>query len=120
MIGIIFAFLSSIVSGISSFLQKISLKKISNWEQALKSTKWLFSILLILFSFLFFITALKFERLIIIQPITYTSLFVIILLEAYVFKDKLKRYEIVAVILFFVGAIFVTNIPCNALGVFCE
>ena len=98
MIGIFFAFLSAIISGISSFLQKISLKKINNWKQAIKSSKWLFSVSLVFISFYIFLFALKFERLVIIQPISYTSLFIIIILEVMVLKEKLNKYEILSVI----------------------
>lgn len=116
--GIIFAFLSSVISGISLFLQKMSLKKINNWKQAIKSPKWLFSISITLVSFYFFLLALKLERIIIIQPISYTSLFVTIFLEILVFKEKLDLYEILAIMIFFIGALFVTN-AFYIINIFC-
>ena len=120
MIGIIFAFLSSIISGMSSFLQKISLTKINNCRQAIRSPKWLLSIFLIFISFSFFLLALKFERLIIVQPISYTSLFVIVLCEIFVLKEKFDTYEILAIVLFFIGALFITGTFCSAFNILCR
>jgi uncharacterized membrane protein len=119
MIGIFFAFLSAIITGISLFLQKMSLIKISNWKQAIKSPKWIFSISLGILAFYFFLFSLKFERLIIIQPIGYASLLVTIILEIYILKEKLELNEILSIILFFIGSLFITNAFCNIFNILC-
>jgi uncharacterized membrane protein len=119
MIGILFAFISSILLGIALFIQKISLIKITKWKQVFKSPKWLLSIFLTFISFCFSLLALKFERLIIIQPISNVSLLVIVLLEIFVLKDKISIYEILSIILFFIGSLFITNTFCNIFNVLC-
>jgi drug/metabolite transporter (DMT)-like permease len=117
--GIIFAFFSSIISGISLFLQKISLIKISNWKEAIRSPKWLFSISLNIPAFYLFLLAIKFERLMIIQPITYASLFVTIILEMMILKYKFNSYEISAIALFLIGALFITDSFCSIFNILC-
>lgn len=119
MIGILLALLSSLITGISMFVQKVSLIKINNWKQAISSPKWLFSLFLTIVSFFFFLLALKLERLIIIQPMTYTSFFIVVILEIFFLKEKLNLYEILAIILFFTGALFITNIFCFPFNIFC-
>ena len=119
MIGILFAFLSAIITGISLFLQKVSLEKISNWKQAIKSPRWLFSVSLAIPAFYIFLFALKFERLIIIQPISYASLLVTIILEISVLKNKLRKNEILSIILFFIGSLLITNAFCDIFNIFC-
>jgi uncharacterized membrane protein len=119
MIGIMFAFLSALITGISLFLQKVSLIKINNWKQAITSPKWLFSISLNLPAFYFFLLALKIERLIIIQPITYASLFVTVLLEIIILKYKMNLYEVSAIVLFLTGALFITDTFCSIFNMIC-
>jgi len=51
--------------------------------------------------------ALKYERLSIIQPLSNLSIIVLVILEIMVLKEKIKKQEIFALILFFIGILLI-------------
>jgi drug/metabolite transporter (DMT)-like permease len=105
MIGIILIIFSAIVTAIGIFLQKIGLKKVKKWKDVIKSYKWMLGYSLFIPGFIFYILALKYERLSIIQPISNFSIIVLVILETIFLNEKIKKHEIFALFLFFTGII---------------
>ena len=103
MIALIIVIISTIMSGISLFLQKIGFLTIKKGKKIFFSFKWLLGTVLMLISFFMYLLALKIERIVIIQPLLNISILVLIILEAIFLKTKLKIYEIFSIILFMIG-----------------
>ncbi len=104
MLGIVLTIIFSILASIGIFLQKIGLKKIKKWKDVIRSQKWVLGYLFFIMAFFFYVFALKYERLSIVQPIANFSIIVVLIIFEFVFlKEKIKNREIFALILFFVG-----------------
>ena len=100
MFDIVLALIAAFLIGISLFLQKCGAKKL------FLSPKWLLGTFLAAVSFFIYLLALKLGgRLVIIQPLINVSLLVLVVLEIVFFKDKIKKYEILSLFLFFLGLI---------------
>jgi len=97
------ALLAGIFAGFSLFLQKIGLQKVKRWQDTLLSFNWLFGTLLAGVSFIFYLMALRVERIAITQPLVNISVIVLVLLEIKFLKEEIKKYEIIAIMLFFLG-----------------
>ena len=107
MIGIVLEIISAVVSGIGIFLQKLGLEKVKSWKDILKSYKWILGYSLFIPSLILYMIALKYERLSIIQPLSNLSIIVLVILEIMVLKEKIKKQEIFALILFFIGILLI-------------
>jgi len=105
MLGISLALIAATFSGIALFLQKSGLKKIEKPLDAIKSKEWIIGTVLLLISFIFYISSLRIEKLVIIQPILNFSIIVLIFLESFVSKYKLTKHEMLSLTLFLVGVI---------------
>ena len=107
MLYVLIAIIGSMLFGLSTFLQKKGLISIKKWKDLLHSTRWIIGVLLNVPAFLFYLLALKFERLIIIQPLFYFSTVFVVILEYFFLKEKLKTYDVMAIVLFFIGILFI-------------
>ncbi len=105
MFDIILALLAAIFGGIGLFLQKIGLKKIKKIKNIFFSFKWLSGTLAIVTSFFLYLLALKIGRLVIVQPLINISILILVFLEIVFLKTKIKKYEILALFLFFIGLV---------------
>lgn len=107
MIGILLEIISAILSASGTFLQKVGLQKVKKWKDIIKSKRWIIGYSLFAPSFLFYVLALKYERLSIIQPLGNFSLIVLIMLETVFLNEKIKRHEFIAFALFFAGILLI-------------
>ena len=107
MIGIILEIISAILTAIGIFLQKIGLKKVKKWKDVLKSHKWIIGYSLFILAFFFYALALKYERISIIQPVGNLSIIFLVILEIMFLKENIKKNEVFALILFFIGVLLI-------------
>jgi len=103
MLGIVLIIISAIISGLSLFLQKIGFLNVKKGKRVFFSFKWILGTSLMTLSYLIYLIALKFERLVITQPLLNISIIVLVMLEAIFLKSKLKKYEIFSIVLFIIG-----------------
>lgn len=104
MIDILLALLAAFLIGVSLFLQKSGVKK--TFFKLFSSPKWLLGTSLSAVSFFIYLYALRIGgRLIIIQPLVNVSVIFLVLLEIVILKNKIKKYEVLSLILFFIGII---------------
>jgi uncharacterized membrane protein len=107
MLGILLELVSATLSAVGTILQKEGLQKIKKWKDVLKSRRWILGYAILYSSFIFYVLALKYERLSVIQPIGNFSIIALVILEFVFLKERLKTKEIIALILFFSGILLV-------------
>ena len=105
MIGIYLEIISAFLTAIGIFLQKIGLKKVKKWKDVIKSHKWIVGYCFFILAFFFYASALKYERISIIQPVGNLSIIFLIIFEIMFLKEKIKKSEIFALIIFFIGVL---------------
>jgi uncharacterized membrane protein len=100
MLDIVFGLIAAFLSGLALFLQKCGIKKM------FFSPKWLLGTFLTAVSFSVYIFALKLGgRLVIIQPLLNVSVIFLVIMEIVFLKNKVKKYEVLSLVLFFLGLI---------------
>lgn len=108
MLGIVFALISAVCYGLMSAIQKYclsSLKKFS-LKKLVKNKFWLFSILVGFIGMLFYLLALRFAQLTIVQPLLSISLIIPVLIGYFSFKEKNVSW--ISIILILIGVILVS------------
>ena len=108
MLGILLEIGSAVLTAIGIFFQRIGLKKVKKWRDVLKSHKWILGYSLFIPALLLYLLALNFERLSIIQPVGNISIIILFLLEAIFIKERVKKREIFALALFFIGILLIS------------
>ncbi|MFQ6010027.1 MAG: hypothetical protein ACE5J7_02830 [Candidatus Aenigmatarchaeota archaeon] len=103
MLGVILAIISGIMAGMAYFIQKQGVDSIDSWKRLVKSKVWLLGAIILPIAFLIHMAALRFERLVIVEPLINTAIITIVILEFLVLKERPSRTEIFAIIVFFMG-----------------
>ena len=107
MIGILLILLYAIVNSLGIFLQKIGLQKVRSWKDVIKSYKWILGSLLFIPAYFLYVLALKYEKLSVVQTVGNFSILFLVILEIVFLKEKIKKYEIFALTLFFLGILLI-------------
>jgi len=107
MIGILLILLYAIVNSLGIFLQKTGLQKVRSWKDVIKSYKWILGSLLFIPAYFLYVLALKYEKLSVVQTAGNFSILFLVILEIVFLKEKIKRHEIFALMLFFLGILLI-------------
>ena len=103
MLGVILAIISGIMAGVAYFMQKQGVVSTRDWKKLLKSKVWMLGAALLSLSFLVHMAALRFERLVVVEPLINMAIVTIVLLEIFVLKQRPKKREVLAITVFFIG-----------------
>lgn len=104
MLEIVLALIVAFMGSVSSLLQKSGLKKA---RYMFLSSRWMLGTLIMVLSFFVYMLSLRFGQLIIVQALLNSSILFIVIMEIIFFKSKIKYYEIISLVLFFLGIILI-------------
>jgi len=103
MMGIILIIISAITTAIGIFIQKLAFIDLKKNRRIYLFPKWIFGVLLTMLAVFVYVFALKYERIVIIQPIGSLSILVLIILEAFFLKTRFSSRDMLSVLLFILG-----------------
>ena len=91
MIGIILAVIASLLVGATTTLQKYALSKINKLKprKVAKSRLWQFSVVIGIFSGAAYIFALRYESIVVVQPIIAASFIIPVVAGKYIFGERI-------------------------------
>jgi drug/metabolite transporter (DMT)-like permease len=105
--SILLILLYAIVNASGIFLQKLGLEKVRIWKDTLRSSKWIVGTLLFAPAYFLYVLALKYEKLSIVQTAGNFSILFLVILEFVFLKERIKKHEVFALALFFLGIILI-------------
>jgi uncharacterized membrane protein len=109
MLGIVFAVLAATCFGLSTTMQKYCLRRMKklSFERIVKNRVWMISILVGVIGITFYLTALKYEQISIVQPMLAISIAIPVLVGWLGFNEKI-RSRWIHILLIILGVLLIS------------
>ncbi|MBI2971369.1 MAG: EamA family transporter [Candidatus Aenigmarchaeota archaeon] len=104
--GIILAILASLFVAVSFYYQRIALKRMRKFSVRgmLLSRTWLFGLVIVGgISFIFYLLALRSERVALVQPLMNASIVFSLLLGHFLLRERITNKELASIVVVFLG-----------------